>query len=166
MIKQLLLVCGMWLVATAVTCARDVSGPRLPILVVTTVTTGTNVDTNGYLVTLDPGSVEAMPIVLAVNDSLTIGIRAGTHLVLLSDVATNCSVSGNNPATVVVKSGSVAHITLRVVCAASEVVTSSANSSIGLRGSRSTAERFEYARPDVNPASNPSGHEFLSGLDC
>lgn len=131
MIKRVLLAGGLWLVSTAVTCEvnRNVGGVRaLGRIVVHSVTTGSNVDPDGYIVTLDPGTPPMeFAYRIADNDSVTFGAD-GTHVLLLSDMAANCTVSGNNPDTVTVNVRSIgllqlpvtAYVTFRVACVAAE----------------------------------------------
>jgi len=122
-----MLIIGLWLASTAVTCDvnRNTGGHTFGRIVVNSVTTGTSVDPDGYIVTRDPGIPEAFSFRIADNDSVVFGAD-GTHLVLLSDIASNCTVSGNNPETVIVPPVGVfgqpgsAHVTFRVTCVAAE----------------------------------------------
>src|SRR5947199_288635 len=82
-------------------------------LAVTTSTTGSNVDPDGYTVTVDGNRSQA----IATNGSVTFsGLSAGDHTVALSGVAGNCSVSGPNPQTVSVPAGATASMTFSVSC--------------------------------------------------
>ena len=74
-------------------CAANVGS-----LQVTTVTTGPDVDGDGYrLYFADTG----LDVAFDVNDTVRIpGIRSGEHLVRLDGLAPNCSVTGANPRTV------------------------------------------------------------------
>ena len=82
-------------------------------LAVTTSTTGSNVDPDGYTVTVDGSRSQA----IATNGSVTFsGLSAGDHTVALSGVAGNCSVSGPNPQTVSVPAGATASMTFSVSC--------------------------------------------------
>src|SRR6266480_3233964 len=86
-------------------------------LTVTTSTTGSNLDTDGYTVTVD-GS-QNQPI--ATNNSTGItftGLSAASHTVVLSGVASNCTVSGGNTQTVTVPPGGTATAPFSVSCAA------------------------------------------------
>jgi len=83
-------------------------------LTVTTTTGGTGSDPNGYTVAVDGAS---QPI--AINDTRTFtGLSAGNHSVGLSDVASNCVVSGQNPRTVAVSAGNTAQTNFSVTCTA------------------------------------------------
>jgi hypothetical protein len=87
--------------------------PTTGDLTVTTTTGGTGSDPNGYTLSVDGAT---QPI--AMNDTRTItGLVAGNHSVGLSDVASNCVVSGQNPRTVAVSAGNTAQTTFAVTCA-------------------------------------------------
>ena len=93
------------------------SPPTLAVgdLTVTTGTTGSNVDADGYTVTVDGGLSQAVPT----NGGVTFtGLPSGTHSVALSGVAANCAVSGANPQTVSVSAGGPAAATFAVSCVA------------------------------------------------
>src|SRR6266487_5085667 len=96
----------------AVSCAP--TGPTTGSLSVTTATTGSNLDPDGYTITID-GSF-SQPI--ATNGSVTFTGPSGDHSLALSGVASNCSVSGANPRTVTVPSGGTTTTTFSVSCAA------------------------------------------------
>jgi len=89
------------------------SSPTTGDLTVTTTTGGTGSDPNGYTLSVDGAT---QPI--AMNDTRTItGLVAGNHSVGLSDVASNCVVSGQNPRTVAVSAGNTAQTNFAVTCA-------------------------------------------------
>src|SRR5438552_1788322 len=92
------------LVATA---CKDSQGPKpnalldplpgLATLAVSTSTTGSNLDPDGYTVTVDGSTSQS----IGTNGLATfVGLAVGNHTVLLSGVAQNCTVSGANPRTV------------------------------------------------------------------
>ncbi len=97
----------------SVTCAP--TGPETGDLTVTTATTGSNVDPDGYSVTVDGAQSRAV----ATNGSVTFsGLPAGSHTVVLSGVAGNCAVSGGNSRTVNVPGGGAASTSFAVSCTA------------------------------------------------
>ena len=98
--------------AFSLSCAPTGSGSGS--LTVTTSTTGSNLDPDGYTLTLD-GSL-SQPI--ATNGSVTVTVPAGDHPVALSGVAANCAVSGANSRTVTVLAGGAATTTFAVTCSA------------------------------------------------
>lgn len=82
-------------------------------LEVTTVSTGSDIDTDGYTVSVDGGATQA----ITANGTLTVSsLDAGDHTVELGGVAANCSVGGMNPRTVGVTSGATAQTQFDVTC--------------------------------------------------
>ncbi len=83
---------------------------------VTTSTSGTNQDPDGYALSVDSGPTQH----LAINDSLTLqGLAAGSHSVLLDSVAANCTVAGGATKNVTVPNGGTATAGFHVTCSAS-----------------------------------------------
>src|SRR6266496_3249609 len=110
-------------------------------LTVTTSTTGTNVDPDGYTVAVDGGPGQAITI----NGSITFtGLSAGSHSVTLSGVAGNCTVGGANPQTVTVPSGGTTTAPFSVSCAATTgdlaVTTSTTGSNLDPDGYTATVD--------------------------
>jgi len=108
------------LVATA---CKDSQGPKpnalldplpgLATLAVSTSTTGSNLDPDGYTVTVDGSTSQS----IGTNGLATfVGLAVGNHTVLLSGVAQNCTVSGANPRTVSLLAGLVGATTFSVTC--------------------------------------------------
>src|SRR5205823_3971217 len=95
-----------------VSCAP--TGGGTGTLTVTASTTGSDLDPDGYTVTLDGGATSQS---VATNGSVSFIGPAGDHSVALSDVAANCTVSGANPRTVTVPSGGTTTTTFSVSCA-------------------------------------------------
>jgi len=82
-------------------------------LTVTTSTTGSNLDPDGYTVTVD-GNQKA----IGINNSVTFsGLSPGNHSVQLNGLAQNCTVS-SNPRTVSITAGSTTKTTFSVGCTA------------------------------------------------
>jgi PKD domain-containing protein len=82
-------------------------------LAVTTSTTGSSLDPDGYTVSVDGGT----PVAIGINTSLTFtNLSAGSHSVTLAGVASNCVLSGTNPRTVSVPSGGTGSTTFSVTC--------------------------------------------------
>ena len=113
-------------VAFAVTCR-----PATGRLVITTVTSGTSPDPDGYTLSVDGAAGSP----LGANEVVTIDeVSAGTHIVELSGVADNCSV-GNGPSQTVTVVNSVdAAVQFDVTCipitGTIEVITVTAGSSL------------------------------------
>src|SRR6266850_1007182 len=101
-------------VTFTVRCAPS-APPPTGDLTVTTSTTGSNLDSDGYTVTLDGNTNRP----IGTNGSVTFtGLSAGNHTVALSGVAGNCSVSGGTSRTVNVPGGGTASTSFAVSCAA------------------------------------------------
>src|SRR5438309_6627126 len=89
----------------SVSCTAPPPPPTTGELTVTTSTSGSNIDADGYTVTVDGGASQA----IGVNGSVTFsGLSAGSHTVVLSGVAGNCSVSGGTSRTANVTAGATA----------------------------------------------------------
>jgi hypothetical protein len=93
----------------------DPVAPGTGEIEVTIATTGDGTDDDGYVVRLDED--EATEDV-DVDDELTFeDVEAGSHTVELTDVASNCTVDGDNPRNVTVESGEAAPVEFAVTCA-------------------------------------------------
>src|SRR6266566_475575 len=103
---------GMTDVSFSLTCTPLANGTGT--LTIVTSTTGSNVDPDGYTLTIDGSS--SQPI--AANDTVTVTASAGDNPVALSGVAANCAVSGANPRTVTVAAGGADTTTFAVTCGA------------------------------------------------
>jgi hypothetical protein len=105
-------------------CATTSAPPPLPqpgSIRVTTATTGSDLDPDGYFVRVDGGPDQ----LIGTNATITItGVAAGDHTLSLSHVAPNCAVDGANPRTVSVTSEATTEITFAVTCGPSCVPTS------------------------------------------
>ncbi|HMC19395.1 MAG TPA: hypothetical protein VKH16_09200 [Gemmatimonadales bacterium] len=89
--------------------------PQTGNLTVTTSTTGSNLDPDGYTATVDGGASQA----IGTNGSVTFsGLSAASHTVVLSGVASNCSVTGGMSRTVSVPAGGTASTSFSVSCTA------------------------------------------------
>ena len=102
---------GTQTAAFAIDCPTPT--PTTGDLTVTTTTGGTGtLDPNGYIVTVDGAT---KPI--ATNGSVPFnGLTPSNHSVGLSDVASNCVVSGQNPRTVAVTAGNTAQTDFAITC--------------------------------------------------
>lgn len=99
-------------VSFTITC-----NPLTGSLRISTSTSGTGIDDNGYLVKVGSESRQ-----VGVNDAVTfLGLSPGDHGVELSDVHELCEISGENPRTVEISAGTTASITFAVECTAPPV---------------------------------------------
>ena len=88
--------------------------PTTGDLAVGNTTTGSDLDPDGYTVTIDGG--QSQP--LALNATITYtGLPVGDHTVQVSGIASNCTVSGANPRTVSVPAGATAQTSFSISCA-------------------------------------------------
>ena len=116
----------------SVSCTAPPPPPTTGNLTVTTSTSGSNLDTDGYTLTLDGGTTRS----IGVNGSVTFsGLSAGRHTVAISGVASNCSVSGGTSRTVSVPAGGTASTSFSVSCAAPPPTTGNLTVSTSTTGS-------------------------------
>jgi len=108
-------VLGSMLLGVSTGCGGDGEGPTggsTGAVRVTTATTGTNLDPDGYTVRLDGAS----PRAVGVNATVTIsGVTAGNHSVSLEGLAANCATTGS-PRDVSVAAGVTADVSFDVLC--------------------------------------------------
>ncbi len=106
--------------------------PTTGSLTVTTATTGSNLPSSGYTISLDHGSGQA----IGTNGSLTLNnLTAGSHTVTISGVASNCTVGGGTSQTVTVPAGGSTSASFAVTCAAPPPTTGSLTVSATTTGS-------------------------------
>ncbi len=115
--RAALLTCALVLMLGLVGCGGgsggDPTGPTEGILEVITSTTGSDLDPDGYLFTVDQNA--ALP--LGPNGVDTVAsLDAGAHTVTLAGVASNCALGGGNPRTVEVAAGDMARLRFEVAC--------------------------------------------------
>ena len=100
-------------VAFAVTCTA--ASANAGTLRITTATTGSDMDANGYRMVVDGGA--AQPI--GVNAVTTVAnVAAANHSVRLTGLAANCTVQGANPRSVNLTAGATADVSFAVSCSA------------------------------------------------
>ena len=143
----------------SVSCA-----PTTGSLAVTTNTTGSNLDPDGYTLTVDGGQGKA----IGINNTVTIsGLSPGDHSVQLNGVAQNCTVT-SNPRTVSITAGSTTTTTFTVICAATTGNLTVSNSTTGsnldadgytvtVSGPAGTASKTMATNGDVSFANIPPG---------
>jgi Tol biopolymer transport system component len=118
-------------VLTGIGCGGDdVTAPNTGSIQVTTATSGSQPDADGYALSIDGG----VPVALGSNATTRRdGVDAGEHSVQLSGIAPNCSVQGGNPSSVTVAAGATAAVSFAVACTATsgslEITTSTTGNS-------------------------------------
>jgi hypothetical protein len=104
----------LFLLAGMVACGDSSQSAGTGSVRVTTATTGVDPDANGYVVTIEGTS--AQPIGSSGTASVS-GIAAGTRTLLLGDMASNCTVLGENPRVVAVVADGTTDVTISIDCA-------------------------------------------------
>ena len=89
-------------------------GPSTGAVEITTATSGTDPDADGYMVFLDGAEVRAIG---PAGDTTLTELSAETHVIGLTEIAANCSVQGGNPRGVVIGVGDTANASFTVSCA-------------------------------------------------
>jgi hypothetical protein len=91
----------------------DLVRPTVGTLQVTTNTTGSDLDPDGYILTLDDRPEEAIDIhgELAISN-----LAPGDHFVTLTGVVQNCALGGAGGRTVTVIAGDTVNVTFRISC--------------------------------------------------
>ena len=100
-----------------ITCTAQ-TGPGT--IQVTTSTTGSNLDPDGYSVEVGDTLVQS-PVIqnIGINSTVTFTpVPVGTYPVTLTGVASNCTVTSNNPQTASVPAGGTAQVTFDITCTA------------------------------------------------
>jgi hypothetical protein len=152
----------------AATVTFDVTCSPLPPEVgsvrITTNTTGTDLDANGYQVSIDGGQSQS----IGTKATSTIGgIAAGPHTVELSDVAANCTVADGSSRNVSVAPGVAAIVNFNVTCTAVPPSTGSIRVSAATSGSALDPDGYRFAVDGGN--SRPlgvNGSQTIGGVSA
>lgn len=142
----------------AVTCAALTTGT----VSVTTVTTGDNLDADGFEVAVAEGTPQA----IGANATLEVAdIAAGDVPVELTGIAANCTVAEDNPATVTVTAGATATTTFTVTCALN---TGSAEVTMTTTGTNPDADGYELTVDGGTPipVADVNGTVIVPGLSA
>jgi Tol biopolymer transport system component len=108
---------------------KDTNQPRTGALRLTVVTTGGDLDLNGYVATVEG----ADPLAVPANGSAVIAdLPTGNHSVALTDVATNCTPAVQNPSAVTVAGGDTTNVALVFACVATGVRVTTVTTGIDL----------------------------------
>ena len=87
--------------------------PPVGSLELTIITTGEDIDADGYTASLDCGCFEKVEV----NEIATMtDVEVGSHMVLLTGIAANCELSGPNPQWVSITAGETVQTTFSIAC--------------------------------------------------
>lgn len=92
--------------------SEDLTTPEPGQIAVTTVTTGSLEDPDGYTVSLDGEPAGT----ISINGTLTLTTAGGDHTIVLEGLAANCAVQGDAIVAVSVESGEVTAVSFSVMC--------------------------------------------------
>src|SRR6266571_861405 len=107
--------CGLVLAATGCGDSTPVgiAGPTTGVLQVTVSTSGADLPTNGYTVSVDSGAGHLVPV----NGKVSLaGLSVGSHSVAMYGAPPNCALSGANTRAVEVLAGDTALVVFDVAC--------------------------------------------------
>jgi Tol biopolymer transport system component len=110
-IRHLMPVCT----ALALACGDGPVEPSTGDLRLVVTTSGADPDPDGYLVTLDGGFPH---VVGPATDTTVSGLPSGAHQLLVSGVASNCTLAGDNPRTVQIQSSHSTDAPITINCVA------------------------------------------------
>ncbi len=111
--SRALLAAALFGVGTSAGC-KDAPGPTIGAARVTVTTVGLDLDSDGYIVSVDGEPRRAVGLV----DAVTLReLATGAHTLALGGVAANCAVGGDNPRTMTVTAGDTAAVAFAVGCA-------------------------------------------------
>jgi len=122
---------------------------------VTTATSGTDLDPDGYSICVDRASNCYWSVSAHANDVVTVaGVTAGPHTVTLSGAAGNCTVSGAGTGAVTVPANGTAAITFDVACMPAERIAYSSGGTIAVS---QLGDFTQMLLPGFAPAWSPDG---------
>src|SRR5687768_13321470 len=134
---------------------------------VTTVTTGTGLDPNGYTATVDPGSNAHPSQPSGPDGSVTFTrVLGGQHTVALEGVARNCTIDAPHPRVVTVTPGTTSVVAFAIRCATPgslRVITATSGADLDPNGyvARIARQGFGF---DTTAALAANGTVTIAGL--
>jgi PKD domain-containing protein/Big-like domain-containing protein len=149
---------GMATVTFNITCGSNTGSIR-----VTTTTAGSNIDPNGYQFSVDGGANQP----IGVDDVKTVAdVPAGSHTVVLSDLASNCSVTGGASKNVRVTAGATSEVGFSVTCQKASTTTtmtddpdpSTTGQPVTVTVTVSSGSGTPTGTVDVTVKNNPDAH--------
>jgi hypothetical protein len=139
-------------------------GPVMGTLEITTSTTGSNHDPDGYTVAVDGAA--GQPIGLSSSLTLT-NVNSGVRQVRLGGLASNCAVSGTNPRNATVTAGQTARVEFNVTCVAPPAETGNVSISVVTSGGAPDPDGYSVTVDGGAPLSlTINGSRTVSGLSA
>lgn len=127
-------------VSFAVSCVTP--QPTNGSIAVTASTTGSSLDPDGYRFTIDNGSSRA----IGVNGRQTVqNVTPGPHSVRLTEVAANCTVSGDNPRSITITAAQTAAVGFTITCVTPPPTTGSIVVTASTSGSSLDPDGYRFA---------------------
>src|SRR4051812_4071916 len=122
--------------------------PTSGTLEVTTSTSGTEQDPDGYSLRMDGGPVQSIGVAATLTTS---EMTPGSHTVQLGEVAANCNASGDNPRTVSVAAGEKATLAFAVICNSTSPTTGIIRASVTTSGSPADPDGYVVKLDGADP---------------
>src|SRR6266699_1274195 len=167
-LQRLLLAAGLLTLAACRGSTAPTRGANQGVVRVTATTTGADLPSAGYNVSVDSGAGLAIPA----NGAVTIpGLSASRHSVTLYSVAANCALSGVNTRSVDVTAGETVVVAFAVDCTATNQIAFVSNRDgnwhIYVTNAEGVTRLTVNPEVDANPAWSPDGARiaFASNRD-
>jgi hypothetical protein len=156
--------CALLLPLAVLACnGDDASGPT-GSLQVTSLTSGIDLDPDGYIVMLDGRGVESVGASASV---LVDDVTPGEHQVDLSGVAANCQVQGERPLTVTIAASGTATAAFSIACGDAVPPPADGELEVSVRTGGSSVDRDGYSVAlfhVLGPSVPANGSVTISGL--
>ena len=138
------------------------TGPTEGTLEIVSSTAGSDLDPDGYSLTVDEGAANP----LAPNGADTVAsLAVGNHTVTLAGVASNCTLGGDNPRSVEIAAGSMASLRFEVACSQTAPTTGAVQISVATTGEGLDPDGYEVALDGGAPDPlSINGSVLISGL--
>jgi hypothetical protein len=133
-----------------------ISGATKGDIAVTATTTGVDLDPDGYTVTLNTTTSQA----IGTNGTADFkGLDAGSYVVALTGLAANCTLSGSASQTVAVTAGNISKVSFAVTCAATGTISRVVG--LGVIGTGPALPKMDRFELDFDVRSDLTGRVLL-----